>query len=65
MGSSQDVKSRNSTKTDVIKDQNIGELTSIEPFAGVVWGFDPFIQSVLFIEPAAFTCAWGANPYTI
>ena len=59
----EDVKRRNSTKTNVIKDQNIGEFASIEPFSGVVWGLDPFIQSVLFIEPPALTCAGGAYPY--
>ena len=49
--------------TDVIKDQNIGEFTSVKPLSGVVWGFDPFIQSVLFIEPLTFSCARGAYPY--
>jgi len=59
----EDVKRRASTITDVIKDQNIGEFTSVEPLSGVVWGFDPLVQAVLFIEPPALTCAGGPNPY--
>jgi len=59
----EDVKRRNSTKTDVIKDQNIGEFASIEPFSGVVRGFDPFVKSVVFIEPPTFARARWANPY--
>jgi len=59
----EDVNRRNSTITDVIKDQNIGEFASVEPFSGVVWGFDPFIQAVVFIEPPALTCPGGPNPY--
>jgi len=29
---------------------------------GVFGGFDPFIQSVLFMEPATFSCTWGTHP---
>ena len=53
------VKRRNSTKADVIEDQNVGEFASIEPFSAVVRG----LRSIIHRATCSFTCAGGADSY--